>query len=151
MPVSLKQIEAFYWTATLGGFNEAAHRLILAQSTISKRILELEDVITEPLFDRASYALRLTRAGEASLPIAAELLALETRFREVAGGSATFSGPFRFGVTELVALTWLPTLIVAMKRDFPNLIPEPEVAASIDLYDKLVANQLDLVIGLDPP
>ena len=151
MPVSLKQIEAFYWTATLGGFNEAAHRLNLAQSTISKRILELEDVINEPLFDRASYALRLTRAGKASLPIAAELLALETRFREVAGGPATFSGPFRFGVTELVALTWLPKLIVAMKRDFPNLIPEPEVAASIDLYGKLVANELDLVIGLDPP
>ena len=151
MPVSLKQIEAFYWTATLGGFNEAAHRLNLAQSTISKRILELEDVINEPLFDRASYAMRLTRAGQASLPIAAEMLALETRFREAAGGPATFSGPFRFGVTELVALTWLPKLIVAMKRDFPNLIPEPEVAASIDLYDKLVANELDLVIGLDPP
>ena len=50
-----------------------------------------------------------------------------------------------------MALTWLPKLIVAMKRDFPNLIPEPEVAASIDLYDKLVANELDLVIGLDPP
>jgi len=151
MPVSLKQIEAFYWTATLGGFTEAAERLHLAQSTISKRILELEDVIKEPLFDRASYALRLTRAGAASLPIAAEMLTLETRFREVAGGSGTFSGPFRFGVTELVALTWLPKLIVAMKQEYPNLIPEPEVAASIDLYGKLAANEIDLVIGLDPP
>ncbi|TFV79750.1 LysR family transcriptional regulator [Bradyrhizobium frederickii] len=151
MPVSLKQIEAFYWTAKLGGFTEAAERLHLAQSTISKRILELEDVIKEPLFDRASYALRLTRAGAASLPIATEMLTLETRFREVAGGSGTFSGPFRFGVTELVALTWLPKLIVAMKREYPNLIPEPEVAASIDLYGKLAANEIDLVIGLDPP
>ncbi|RXT56152.1 hypothetical protein B6S44_08820 [Bosea sp. Tri-44] len=148
---SLKQIEAFYWTARLGGFTEAAHHLNLAQSTVSKRIIELESVVSGPLFDRSNHALRLTRAGEASLPIAAELLALEPRFREAAGGAATFSGPFRFGATELVALTWLPKLIVAMKRDYPNVIPVPEVAASVDLFGKLAANELDLVIALDPP
>lgn len=148
---SLKQIEAFYWTARLGGFTEAAHHLHLAQSTISKRIIELESVVAGPLFDRSNHALRLTRAGQASLSIAAELLALEPRFREAAGGAATFSGPFRFGATELVALTWLPKLIVAMKRDYPNVIPVPEVAASVDLFGKLTTNELDLVIALDPP
>ncbi|MBN8943070.1 MAG: LysR family transcriptional regulator [Rhizobiales bacterium] len=151
MPVTLKQLEAFYWTASLGGFVEASERLNLAQSTVSKRILELEDVIGGPLFDRSSRALRLTRAGEASLSLAADMLALELRFREAAGGAATFSGPFRFGVTELVALTWLPKFIVAMKADYPGLVPVPEVAASIDLFEKLGANELDLVIGLDPP
>lgn len=151
MPASLRQIEAFYWTARLGGFTEASRHLHLAQSTVSKRIIELEAVIGGPLFDRTSHALRLTRAGEASLPIAAEMLALEPRFREAAGGAATFSGPFRFGATELVALTWLPKLIVAMKRDYPNVVPVPEVAASVDLFGKLAANELDLVIALDPP
>ncbi|QCI66994.1 LysR family transcriptional regulator [Phreatobacter stygius] len=151
MPVTLKQLEAFYWTASLGGFVEAADRLNLAQSTISKRILELEDVIGGQLLDRSSRTLRLTRAGEASLGLAADMLSLELRFREAAGGAATFSGPFRFGVTELVALTWLPNFIVAMKADYPGLVPVPEVAASIDLFEKLGANELDLVIGLDPP
>jgi DNA-binding transcriptional LysR family regulator len=151
MAASLRQIEAFYWTARLGGFTEAAKHLNLAQSTVSKRIIELEMVVGGPLFDRTSHELRLTRAGEASLPIAAEMLALEPRFREAAGGAATFSGPFRFGTTELVALTWLPKLIVAMKRDYPNVVPVPEVAASVDLFGKLGANELDLVIGLDPP
>ncbi|MEZ2408033.1 LysR family transcriptional regulator [Bosea sp. RCC_152_1] len=151
MPASLRQIEAFYWTARLGGFTEASRHLNLAQSTVSKRIIELEAVIGGPLFDRTSHALRLTRAGEASLPIATEMLALEPRFREAAGGAATFSGPFRFGTTELVALTWLPKLIVAMKHDYPNVVPVPEVAASVDLFGKLAATELDLVIALDPP
>lgn len=151
MPASLRQIEAFYWTARLGGFTEASRHLHLAQSTVSKRIIELETAVGGPLFDRSSHALRLTRAGEASLPIAAEMLALEPRFREAAGGAATFSGPFRFGTTELVALTWLPRLIVAMKREYPNVVPVPEVAASVDLFGKLANSELDLVIGLDPP
>lgn len=151
MPASLRQIEAFFWTAKLGGFTEAARHLNLAQSTVSKRIIELEAVIGGPLFDRTSHALRLTPAGKASLALAAEMLALEPRFREAAGGTTSFSGPFRFGTTELVALTWLPRLIVAMKQDYPNVIPVPEVAASVDLFGKLGANEIDLAIGLDPP
>jgi DNA-binding transcriptional LysR family regulator len=151
LPVTLKQVEAFYWTATLGGFVEASERLNLAQSTISKRIIELEDIVGGPLLDRSSRTLRLTRTGEASLPVAAEMLGLELRFREAAGGPGIFAGPFRFGVTELVALTWLPKLIVAMKAEFPGLVPVPEVAASVDLYTKLRAGEIDLVIGLDPP
>ncbi|MFT3952885.1 MAG: LysR family transcriptional regulator [Piscinibacter sp.] len=151
MPVTLKQVEAFYWTATLGGFIEASERLHLAQSTVSKRIIELEEVVGGPLIDRSSRALRLTRSGEATLPVAAEMLALEQRFREAAGGPAIFTGPFRFGVTELVALTWLPKLIVAIKDEFPGLVPVPEVAASVDLFTKLRTSDIDLVIGLDPP
>lgn len=151
MAASLKQIEAFYWAARLGGFSEAARHLNLAQSTVSKRIIELEAVIGDSLFDRTNQILRLTRSGEASLALAAEMLALESRFREAAGGSATFTGTFRFGVTELVALTWLPKLIVAMKQAYPNIVPIPEVAASVDLFGKLERSELDLVIGLDPP
>jgi DNA-binding transcriptional LysR family regulator len=151
MPVTLKQVEAFYWTATLGGFVEAADHLNLAQSTVSKRILELEDVIGGPLLDRSSRTLKLTPAGRASLKAAADMLATEIRFREAAGGRGVYSGPFRFGVTELVALTWLPKLIVAMKADYPDLVPVPDVAASVDLFAKLKAREIDLVIGLDPP
>ena len=147
MPASLKQLEAFYWTAKLGGVTEAAQRLNLAQSTVSKRLLELEG----DFFWIHGRGIRVTRTGEKCLSIAFEILAAEMRFREVAAGPETFSGPFRFGTTELVALTWLPKLILAMKAEYPSLIPIPEVAASVDLFNKLTTNELDLVIGLDPP
>ncbi|GGF46972.1 LysR family transcriptional regulator [Aliidongia dinghuensis] len=151
MSITLKQVEALYWIATLGSVVEAAERLNLAQSTISKRILELETVLNVQLLDRSGRAVALTRSGQNLLPIATELLKLGTRFHEVAAGPLGFSGSFRFGVTELVALTWLPKLVVAMKEAFPDVVPEPEVDASISLYDKLADRRLDLVIGLDPP
>lgn len=43
--ITLKQAEAFYWVSKLGGVVDAAERLHLAQSTVSKRILELEAVL----------------------------------------------------------------------------------------------------------
>lgn len=149
--ITLKQAEAFYWIAALGSFIEAAARLHLAQSTLSKRVVELETYLGTPLFDRTNRAVSLTRVGENLVPLAADLLKLEVSFRETATGTRAFSGPFRFGVTELVALTWLPKLIVAMKEAYPKLVPEPEVDASVSLFDKLAERRLDLVIGLDPP
>jgi len=103
--ISLKQAEAFYWIAMLGSVAEAAERLHLAQSTLSKRLLELETGVGVSLFDRSNRAVALTRVGEDLVPVAAELLKTERRFREKAAGPHAFGGPFRFGVTELVALT----------------------------------------------
>lgn len=151
MSITFKQIEAFYWIAELGSVGEAAQRLNLAQSTVSKRILELEAILNVPLLDRSSRAARLTRIAHNLAPIAGDLLRLGQRFREAAAGPLGFSGPFRFGVTETVALTWLPKLIVAMKEIVPDVIPEPEVDSSVSLFHKLAERRIDLVIGLDPP
>lgn len=151
MSVTLKQAEAFYWIAMLGSFAAAAERLNLAQSTISKRVLELETVVGCPVLDRGAQPVRPTRIGRNLVPLAAELLSLATRFHEAAAGPLAHSGVFRFGVTELVALTWLPSLVLAIKERFPLLVPEPEVEASSHLFGKLAERELDLVVGLDPP
>jgi DNA-binding transcriptional LysR family regulator len=66
-------------------------------------------------------------------------------------GPRPFSGPFRFGVTELVALTWLPKLMDAMATRYPQVALEPEVDASGILLDKLADRRLDLLVGLSPP
>jgi DNA-binding transcriptional LysR family regulator len=151
LAITVKQAEAFYWVAKLGSVIEASAHLNLAQSTLSKRISELEAIIGTSLFDRGNRAIVLTRTGENLIPIAGDLIRLEVRFRESAIGALAFSGPFRFGVTELVALTWLPKLIVAIKETYPDVIPEPEVDASVNLFSKLKDYRLDLVVGLDPP
>ncbi len=149
--ITLKQAEAFYWTATLRSLVQAAQRLHLAQSTLSKRVSELETTVSARLFDRSSRAMELTRVGQRLLPIAADLLATEARLREGALGPRTFSGPFRFGVTKLVALTWLPKLIAAMGERYPAVMPQPEVDASRLLFERLADGRLDFVVGLDPP
>jgi DNA-binding transcriptional LysR family regulator len=149
--ITLKQAEAFYWVAQLGSVVDAAERLNLAQSTLSKRILELEAVVGVPLFVRGNRTVIPTRLGEELVPVAADLLAAELRFREAATGPRTFSGPFRLGVTELVALTWLPRLMAAVEERYPQVVLEPEVDASGILLEKLTDRRLDLVVGLNPP
>lgn len=53
-PMTLKQLEAFYLAATLGSFSLAAQRAHVTQSSLSKRIAELEAYLGTGLFDRSS-------------------------------------------------------------------------------------------------
>lgn len=151
MTLTIKQLEAFRWVARLGSVVEAAARLNLAQSTVSKRILELEAILGVELFDRSRRAVTTTRNGVNLLSIAEEMMMLEARARRISADPLAFSGVFRFGITELVALTWLSKLIVALRETYPNVVPEPEVEASVTLFERLADHRLDLVIGLAPP
>ena len=50
--------------ARLGSIRAAGDRLNVAPSAINKHILQLEETIGEPLFERLPRGLRLTPAGE---------------------------------------------------------------------------------------
>ena len=66
--MTLKQLEAFYWAATCANFAMAAERLHLSTSSLSKRLVELEDALGVQLFDRSGHKAVLTEAGERFLP-----------------------------------------------------------------------------------
>ena len=63
-----QNLKAFITVADLGSFSEAADRLYLTQSAISKRIALLEQQIGKKLFDRIARQVSLTEAGSELLP-----------------------------------------------------------------------------------
>lgn len=149
--VTLKQVEALYWVGVLGSFSAAAQKLNIAQSTISKRIQELEDVLQTTLFDRDKRSGRLTMKGAEVLGLAEEMLRLQKRLREAVGSHQTYAGTFRVGITELIAMTWLPKLISLVKAAYPKLTLEPHVDTLSNLMAKLREGHVDLVIGPRAP
>ena len=50
--IDLRNIETFFWVATLGGFRAAAEKLSATQPAISQRIASLESDLGVRLFDR---------------------------------------------------------------------------------------------------
>jgi DNA-binding transcriptional LysR family regulator len=144
--MTLKQLEAFFWAATSRSFVLAAERVHVTVSSLSKRIAELESSLGTALFDRSAQRAVLTDAGTRLLPLAAVLLAQAQKLREDMGAPLALVGACRFGVGELVALTWLPRLVAEGSRLHANLRLEPHVAPDEDLERRVLAGELDFAV-----
>lgn len=144
--VSFKQLEAIYWVAQLGTFAAAAEKLYASESAISKRITELEAVFGVSLFDRSLRSARLTRRGAEVVEYAHTILDQRNQLLARMGRAELAVRRFRVGVTELVALTWLPRLVEAFRSEYPDISFEPEVDLSTVLCEKLAAGAIDFAI-----
>ncbi|MDZ4356150.1 LysR family transcriptional regulator [Variovorax boronicumulans] len=144
--MTFKQLEALYWIARLGGFAQAANQLHTSQSAISKRVHELEQLFDTELFDRSQRTARLTDKGEEMFVLAKKLLDQRDAAVEQFGKPGVVERRIRIGVTELTAMTWLPRLVGLIQQHYPKVILEPDVDDSLQLRDKLLADELDVVI-----
>lgn len=144
--VTFKQLEALHWVCRLGTFGSAAAKLNTTESAISKRIAELERFFDIDLFDRSRRTARPTAEGRKLLELAGDALGARDRLLEQMGRESEVVRRFRLGVTELVALTWLPQLVQALRNQYPDVLLEPEIDLSTHLSQKLELGQLDMAI-----
>ena len=148
--MTLKEIEAFYWTAVLGNFSLAATRLHITQSSLSKRVAELEVSVGAQLFDRSSKKVQLTDSGTRLLPIARQFLDLADSMQAEAMATTRLSGECKFGISELVALTWLPDLVNTVRQRHPSLKLQPYVDLARGLERRVVRGELDFAVAPGP-
>jgi DNA-binding transcriptional LysR family regulator len=145
--MTLKQLEAFYWAASAASFGVAADRLHVSQSTLSKRIAELEVQLRKPLFDRSGHRASLTEAGAQLLPMVRRMLGLAEEMHTLMGeDGGGVRGHCRFGVGELAALTWLPDLVAHAREAYPALVLEPCVDLGAALERRLESGELDFAV-----
>lgn len=144
--VTFKQLEALFWIVQAGGFSQAAVRLHTTQSAVSKRIHELEEMFETPLFDRSQRSAKLTAKGEEMFLVAKRLLEQRDAAIEQFQRPEVLVRRIRIGVTELTAMTWLPRLVSAIQSTYPRVVIEPYVDVSLALRDKLLTDDVDLMI-----
>ena len=143
--MTLKQLEAFYWAAKLGTFAIAAKRLHVTQSSLSKRIAELESDLGHLLFERSNRRTTLTAAGEALLQKAGVMLEFEREIRATLDTQLRkVQGTCRFGITELAATTWFPAFAARLEQAHPQVVLEPRVGLSRPLEVAVARGELDV-------
>lgn len=148
--MTLKQLEAFYWAATCESFAIAADKLHISQSSLSKRLVELETGIGQTLFNRDARRASLTADGRTLLPKARALLSHAEEVAASIGASGTIRGRFRLGVGEITASSWMPKLVSTLKERHPQLKLEPYVGLGLELEAKLLSGKLDAAIVARP-
>ena len=144
--MTLKQLETFYWVCRLGGFAAAAKHLHSTQSGVSMRIQDLESSLGVPLFDRNQRSARLTAKGQELVQYAERLMVATSEIRHRIGDPKVSSGTVRLGVTEFVAVTWLPRLVAAINENYPGIALELDVDLTLTQLRKLQNGDLDVAV-----
>ena len=68
--MELRQLRYFVAVAEQGNISQAAKRIFLTQSALSRQIKALEDEIGQCLLERQAHSIRLTPAGQATFQVA---------------------------------------------------------------------------------
>ena len=118
-------LKVFLHAARGGSLANAAKRLRVDQSTISRRIAHLESALGLALFERLPSGLKVNEAGERLLCHAERIESAVIAMREdVQGGGSRMAGRVRLATMEGIASLYLAERFARLRQLHPNLTVE---------------------------
>lgn len=129
-----------------GGVMEAARKLRVSQSAISKRLKQLEECYGIPLMERVSGRLRLTEAGEKVYMLATLTLDRQLALREEINAMAEGKTRLRMDVTFGIGEHLLPDLLLQFKEQYPNYLIDFQTAYSRQVEKDLAMERVDMAL-----
>jgi len=147
--VNFKHLRYFAEIARRGSITAAARALHVAPQTVSSQLLELEESLGQPLFDRVGRGLRMTPAGETALDYANGIFALGDELTAVLRGTARArSVHLRVGITDsvpkLLTVRLLQPMIDAHRDELELTCREGRF---VELLALMAAGELDVVLA----
>lgn len=119
---SLQRYEAFLKAAELGSFTRAAEALSYTQSGISRMIADLEREWGVRLLARSRAGVYLTSEGRRLIDQVRRVCTEEQRLEAlVAELNDLQTGLIRVGTLSSMATHWLPRIVSAFQKDYPNI------------------------------
>lgn len=146
MRITLRQIEAFYWTAKLGSIHAAADHLNFSQPAVSARIKELEGALNLELFTRNKQRVQLTPEGRHAVAHAERVLSAGQEFERIGRAGPALEGVLRLGSDESTAMVALSEILSRVKRRHPKLIVELTIDVGAVLKEKLRKREIDIAL-----
>lgn len=144
MNLNIQKYMAFVKTAEYGSFTKAAEILNYSQSGISRMIQDLEKEWNVSLLERGRAGVRLTSDGMKLLPYAQNIyndyLKLNSQIEELNGLQ---SGIIRIGTFSSVATHWLPNIIKAFQKDYPNIEYELLLGDYTEIENWILEGRID--------
>lgn len=139
----------FLMIAEQGSLNRAADQLGVSQPTLSRQLAQLEKQLGQLLFDRSTQGLTLTSFGARLLEDCQQMQRSSDRLQRIARGQdQDVAGRIRVSVNEIIAQYYLPVILPAFLRRYPQLSVEVEVSNRLTSIDKRDA---DIAIRMVQP
>ena len=128
-------------------FSKAAQKLYITQPALSTAIKKVEKKIGTPIFDRSTSPIGLTPGGEVYIDAIEKLFALEQNtLNQLNNLNGLLAGKLSVGGTIFFTSFVLPGVLSAFSHRYPQIKIDLQEGTTTQLTDKLVAEELDLLI-----
>jgi DNA-binding transcriptional LysR family regulator len=135
-PIDLNLLSLFGIVAETASFSEAARKLGIPRSSVSRQIAELESSLGVQLFNRTTRKVGLSTAGAAlHQRVAPQLAALASSVGSLPERDAIPSGELRISAAPDLGITVLPEILAGFSLRYP----------AIDVDVRLSSRLVDLV------
>jgi DNA-binding transcriptional LysR family regulator len=128
-----------------GSISEAATRLFVSSSAVSRQISALESLLGVPLFERRPRGMTPTAAGEL-LAMYARRMTLEADrvLADIDGLQGLYKGTVRVTTTSGFALEFLPSVIARFQRRYPGIQFQLHVARAGSVPATVLSGDADI-------
>jgi len=138
--------------ARAGSIRKAAEQLHVTASAVNRRVMDLEDELGAPLFERRPRGVRLTAAGELFVRYIREQSGDVERMKsQIEDLKGLRRGTVRIACSQALALDFLPREIADYRTKFPLVQFDVQVLDHERAMASLAAFDVDLVLVFRPP
>jgi DNA-binding transcriptional LysR family regulator len=138
--------------ARTGSIRKAAGRLNVTASAVNRRIMDLEEELGAPLFERRPRGVRLTSAGEIFVHYLREQTGDVERMKsQIEDLRGMRRGLVRIACSQALGLEFLPREIAAFRERHPLVAFDVRVVDHEFAMRALTAYEVDLVLVFRPP
>src|SRR5260221_8266492 len=142
-------LAAFLAVMRSGSLSAAARALGVAQPTVRRQIETLEEVLAAALFSRSQAGLIATDTAMAMLPYAESMASTATALvRSVSAPSDAEHGTVRVTCSEVVGVEVLPSMLSALRRQYPRLQIELSLT---NANEDLLRRDADVAVRMAKP
>lgn len=137
-------LRSFLAAAETTSLSAAARKLGLTQPTLSRQVTALESSLSVMLFERVGRGLQITQAGRDLLAHVQDMGGAAQRVAMTAAAlRSDISGTVRITASDIYSVTYLPKMIVEIRKRAPGLVIE--VVATNDISD-LMRREADIAV-----
>ncbi len=135
-----------------GSLTAAAEQLIVTQPSVSSALSALARELDCELFERWGRGVRLTAAGEAFAPYAADVLGLLDQGRVAAAQAAGLAArTLQLAAVTTAAESFVPPLMRAFSQRDPGVGLTLVVGNRHQVFERVLDHSVDLAISGKPP
>ncbi len=149
--MELRVLRYFLAVAREENITKAAGLLHISQPSLSRQLMQMEEMLGVKLFKRSRHRVILTDEGRLLRRRAQEIVALADKAeKELAQGEDGVCGEISIGCGETKNMAYLSQMMVSFRQKYPEVAFEIYTAVADDVKEQIENGVLDFGLMLEP-